>query len=946
MHTSSCPVIAMLSVLYVDDEPNLLEIGKIFLELTDDFSVDTAVSASEALVKLHQKPYDAIVSDYLMPVMDGIKFLQTLRGAGNSIPFIIFTGRGREDVIIEALNSGVDFYLQKGGDPTSQFAELKNIIIKAVRQKSADDALKTSEAKYRRILENIQDVYYRSDVDGNLILASPSMATVLGYDSLSEIYGKNIAGTLYYNPERRTQFLADINRSGSVTNYEVTLKKRDGTPVSVLTSSHKYYDQPGNFQGVEGIFRDITERKKAEDALRAAYEQITAAEEELRTQLDELKYGQDALRTSEKKLQEIVQGSPIPQFVIDKNHRVISWNNALEQYSGVKAGEVLGTSQQWKAFYPNERPCMADLLVDGTIDKIPEWYRGKYNKSKYVEGAYEATDFFPKMGTNGIWLYFTASTIRDPQGTILGAVETLEDITEIKVKEEALRASEEQFRNVVETQTEFICRFKPDGTHIFVNEAYCRYFDKKCSEIIGKKFIPEIPPEDQARVREHFGSLTRDHPVLTIDHRIIMQDGTIRWQRWVDRAIFDERGVLFEYQTVGRDITDIKQAEAALRESENKLNAIVRGSPIPQFVIDRDHRIIQWNLALESYSGIYAQEVLGTNQQWRAFYPQERPCMADLLIEGQVEKIPPWYAGKYLKSKFIDGGYEATDFFPHMGKSGTWLHFTAAPIRDFEGTVIGAVETLEDITERKKAEERVVKKAAELARSNAELEQFAYIASHDLQEPLRMIASYQQLIERRYKGHLDKDADEFIDYAVDGAKRLQNMINGLLDFSRVQTRGLPFTSVDSGNIFRDAVNNEKIAIRDSGVVITYDPLPIVWADAGQLLRIFQNLIENAIKFHGKEPPAVHVSVQQQDGFAVFSVQDNGIGFNPEYAGKLFTLFRRLHGREYSGTGIGLAVCKRIVERHGGKIWADSVPGRGSIFHFSIPLRGEESNERA
>ena len=517
-----------------------------------------------------------------------------------------------------------------------------------------------------------------------------------------------------------------------------------------------------------------------------------------------------------------------------------------------------------------------------------------------------------------------------------------EQIAERRKAEEALRESEEQFRNVVETQTEFICRFRPDGTHVFVNEAYCRYFGKNCSEFIGKKFTPEIPPEDRVKVRDHFASLSHDHPVSSIDHRIIMPDGSLRWQRWVDRAIYDEQSNLTEYQTVGRDITDIKQAEMAIRDSENKLNAIVRGSPIPLFVIDRDHKVIKWNEALEIYSGIPAEQVLGTNQQWRAFYPDERPCIADLLVEGQIEKIPQWYSGKYTKSKLIDAGYEATDFFPHMGPSGTWLHFTAAPIWDSNGSIIGAVETLEDITERKNVEERVRKKAEELARSNAELEQFAYIASHDLQEPLRMIASYLQLIERRYKGQLDSNADEFIGYAVDGAKRQQNMINGLLDFSRVQSRGMTFAQTDCEELLKDVMTNEKIAIRDSGAVITHDPLPVVWADAGQLIRIFQNLVENAIKFRGKEAPAIHISAERQDKYWVFSVRDNGIGFEPEYKDKLFILFRRLHTTEYPGTGIGLAVCKRIIERHGGKIWVESIPEKGTTFYFSVPVTGDET----
>ena len=206
----------------------------------------------------------------------------------------------------------------------------------------------------------------------------------------------------------------------------------------------------------------------------------------------------------------------------------------------------------------------------------------------------------------------------------------------------------------------------------------------------------------------------------------------------MDRAIFNDERVLTEYQTVGRDITDIKQAGEALRRSENKLNAILHGSPIPQFVIDRDHKVIQWNEALEEYSGIRASEVLGTSQQWRAFYPQERPCMADLLVDGQIEKIPRWYSGKYTKSPLIDDAYEATDFFPHMGKSGTWLHFTAAPIRDDREEIIGAVETLEDITDRKISEEA-------LHQANKKLNLLSGITRHDINNQLLALEGYLEI---------------------------------------------------------------------------------------------------------------------------------------------------------------------------------------------------------
>ena len=201
-------------------------------------------------------------------------------------------------------------------------------------------------------------------------------------------------------------------------------------------------------------------------------------------------------------------------------------------------------------------------------------------------------------------------------------------------------------------------------------------------EIIGKKFIPLIPEEEQRLVREHFASLSTENPIATITHRIIMPDGALRWQWWSDRAIFNEQGILTEYQSVGRDITEKKEIEDALQDSKDRLNAIVDGSPIPQFVIDQDHRVIYWNSALERYSRIPAAEIIGTSRHWRAFYPSERPCLADLLVEKDLDHIPQWYEGKYKQSGLIEGGFEVTDFFPHLGHSGIWLYFTAAPIRN------------------------------------------------------------------------------------------------------------------------------------------------------------------------------------------------------------------------------------------------------------------------
>lgn len=289
----------------------------------------------------------------------------------------------------------------------------------------------------------------------------------------------------------------------------------------------------------------------------------------------------EELVENERTLQSILAGSPIPAFVIDTNHTVTHWNKALEEMSGIKADDVIGTNQHWKAFYDEERPCMADLLIDERSEDVCIWYKGaaSCNQSELVDQSYEATDFFPALGNEGKWLRFTAATLKDSRGHLMGVIETLEDIT------------------------------------------------------------------------------------------------------------------------------DRMNTAAALKESEKRLKSVLEGSPIPTFVIDRDHKVLYWNKALEEMSGIRADEVVGTNKQWRAFYDRERPCMCDLLVDGALDEIPRWYVGKYHKLQLIEEAYDATDFFPALGSGGKWLRFTAAALRDSKGTLFGAVETLEDITARKLAEE-------------------------------------------------------------------------------------------------------------------------------------------------------------------------------------------------------------------------------------------------
>lgn len=419
-------------------------------------------------------------------------------------------------------------------------------------------------------------------------------------------------------------------------------------------------------------------------------------------------------------LHSIVQGFSIPSFVIGKDHKIIYWNKALESLSGISANEVVGTNQQWRAFYANERPCMADLLMDGSFDRIPKWYAGKYRKSELLDEAYEATDFFSDLGEKGKWLRFTAALIRDSQQNVVGAVETLEDITEKVMADIAKRESDQKLFRVIEGSPIPAFVIGLDHKVIYWNRALEKLSKIPAEEIIGTSqhwrafYASERPCMADILVNESLETIPEWYPGIsksklldeTYEAEGFFPDLGVggRWLRFTAAAIRNSRGGLVGAIETLEDISERKSMERKLVESERKLSSIIQGFSIPAFVIDKNHRIVHWNKALERLSKIKAAELIGTNQHWRAFYSKERPCMADLLVDCAMDKVPKWYSGKYQESDLMEEAYVATDFFPDLGDNGRWLRFTAAIIRDSEGVLFGAVETLEDITEQKLAE--------------------------------------------------------------------------------------------------------------------------------------------------------------------------------------------------------------------------------------------------
>jgi PAS domain S-box-containing protein len=378
-----------------------------------------------------------------------------------------------------------------------------------------------------------------------------------------------------------------------------------------------------------------------------------------------------------------------------------------------------------------------------------------------------------------------------------------------------------------------------------------------------------------------------------------------------------------------RDISTRKAAEELMKRAEERYRGLLEAAPDAMVVISQSGEIVLLNLQAEKQFGYSRDELIGRKVTDIIPIGFAERLVADKLRSPEEALAQEIGAGIELVARRRNG-----DEFP--------IEIMLSPLESADGILVTAA--IRDISVRKAAEADLLNKITELNRSNEELSQFAYIASHDLQEPLRMVSSYTQLLAQRYVGKLDSDADEFIAFAVDGATRMQRLIQDLLAYSRIGTKQMEVTEVSSQSALDVALSNLATAVSDSGARVTNDPLPAVQTDETQLVQLFQNLIGNAIKYRTEKTPEVHVSaLRKKRGKWQFSVRDNGLGIDAQYYDRIFGMFQRLHNRtEFSGTGIGLAICRKIVERNGGEISVTSTPGDGSTFRFSL---GEQDLER-
>ena len=623
-----------------------------------------------------------------------------------------------------------------------------------------------------------------------------------------------------------------------------------------------------------------------------------------------------ALRESEERYRRTFElaGSGLAQ--VDLEGRFMRVNRRLCEMFGYSEAQLVGMSVK-DLSHPEDRDALDERrrkLIAGEVDTL-------HAEKRYLR----------KDGST-IWLHIAIALERDASGEPLYAISVLDEITKRKHAEEALRESEARYRSTFELAGSGIGHIGLDRKFIRVNRRLCEILGYPEHELIGMTGRQISHPDDlevinTQRKRLYAGEIDHVH----VEKRYLRKDRSTVWVAFSMVLERDAEGRPAYEIAIFDEITERKNAERALRESEERFRSLTQLSSDWYWEQDERFALRFMSQRMGEKTGLAAAAFIG-RKRW------DQPAL-NLTEEDWARHR----ATLERHEPFRDFEMERAN--PAGGSR--WVSVTGEPVYDENGKFRGYRGVGSDITARKQAEaelrrahDELAKKAEELQRSNAELEQFAYVASHDLQEPLRMVSSYTQLLAKRYKEQLPAEAHEFMHFTVDGAARMKQLIEDLLAYSRVGTKGKELVPLSLEAPLKRALTNLRAAIEESGATVTSDALPTVDGDEVQLAQVFQNLIGNALKFRSKErAPHIHVGAVEEAGEWHISIADNGIGIEPQYFERIFMLFQRLHAMgEYPGTGIGLAICKKVAERHGGRIWVSSTPGAGSTFHFTLPKK--------
>ncbi len=605
----------------------------------------------------------------------------------------------------------------------------------------------------------------------------------------------------------------------------------------------------------------------------------------------------------------LLEAAPDAMVVLNQDGEIVLLNLQAEKQFGYQRDELVG--QKVKNIIPEgfaER-----LIADGTRSAAAALAQ-QIGTGIELSGRRKDGSAFP--------IEIMLSPLESAEGILVTAA--IRNISVRKDAERHLAQMEGRYRGLLEAAPDAMVVVNQDGEIVLLNVQAEKQFGYRRDELVGQKVKNIIPEGFAERLISDSTRSAADALAQQIGTGIELiarrKNGSDFPIEIMLSPLESAEGILVTAAI--RDISVRKDAERHLAQMEGRYRGLLEAAPDAMVVVNQGGEIVLLNVQAEKQFGYRRDELVG--QKVKNIIPEG---FAERLIADALRSAEDALAQQIGTGIELTGRRKNGSDFP--------IEIMLSPLESAEGILVTAA--IRDITKRKKAEAHLLQKVEELNRSNEELGQFAYIASHDLQEPLRMVASYTQLLSRRYKGKLDSDADEFISFAVDGASRMQRLIRDLLAYSRVGTIEMDLLDTSSEEALQQALINLRGAIEEKGALVTHDPLPTVLADETQLIQLFQNLVGNAIKYQNPGVPRVHISAAKNGGKKwMFSVKDNGLGIDPQYFEKIFGVFQRLHKREeFAGTGIGLAICKKIVERHGGSISVESQPGQGSIFRFVL-----------
>jgi PAS domain S-box-containing protein len=741
-----------------------------------------------------------------------------------------------------------------------------------------------SERMFKTLLSNMPGISYRCKIDENWTMEflSDGCYNLTGYKP-SELLNNNLKS---YNDlileEYRDEifnYTLEAVKNHKQFNYEYRILTKDNKIKWVYEKGVAIYDDKGKPIYLEGFIEDITDRKEFENRL----------------------------KTSREKYLSIFENSAAGKTIMTVEGVFIEVNNSFCSMLGYLKEEIIGESYI-KFTHPDDILKSKNALRTTLENRNLNYFLVKRYIHKNGNPVY-------------VKVSLTAQYDKDKNPVYL-ITDVLDITTELKIKTE-LAESEERYKLLAESAQEGIFLLNKDYTLEFINFYAARLIN------------PYKQPEELLKHKQYKSIFNISHNILNDAFNnknsinvesIVFLDGRKIYLETKLVPIVDEKNRVKALLGVARDETESRNLLEKLDESTKMLHTIINSVPQRIFWKDKNLIYLGGNLNFAKDAGFDSvDEIIGKTDYDLAWEELAEEYRADdkNVIENNVAMI-----NKTEALKKADG-------------SKIWISTDKVPLKNIKGEIIGVLGIYQDITEKKLFEEQLQDMLYKLETSNKNLEQFAYIASHDLQEPLRMVASYTQLLELKYKDKLDEQANQYIFYAVDGAKRMQKLIDDLLEYSRVTTRGKELTCVSLAEVMGKVMVSLSSKINESGAIIINSNLPKVLGDETQLIRVFQNLIDNSIKYSGDKQPTIFISAEDYEDKYLIKVKDNGIGIPIEYKDRIFEIFERLHStKDYPGTGIGLAICKRIIERHGGRIWLDDTITEGAQFCFTL-IKGEK-----